>query len=288
MHNPPIHLGTSSFTATGWEGSFYPRGLKSSDCLAYYAEHFDSVEVDSTFYACPSPKTVSGWFSKTPVNFIFSVKVPQTITHEKVLGDCAAEWKEFLDTMSILKQKLGPIVFQFPYFNRALFRDREPFLQRLVLFLKTLPKDQKFAVELRNKDWLDGDFAYVLAQFGVALVLQDRSWMADPHTFKFDPITADFTYIRWLGNRKEIEAMVQSWDKVVVDRDEELNGWVDFVFKAIEQGKAVYAYANNHYQGHGPATIRRIVELWKGKGLPGIGKSFVAKPVPSVQHRLFE
>ena len=82
---PSIYLGTSSFTASGWEGSFYPRGLKSSDYLGFYADHFDSVELDSTFYACPSAKTVSGWFSKTPDNFIFSVKVPQAITHDKVL-----------------------------------------------------------------------------------------------------------------------------------------------------------------------------------------------------------
>ena len=159
---PRIHLGTSSFTASGWEGSFYPRGLKSSDYLAFYADHFDSVEVDSTFYACPSAKTVSGWFSKTPGNFIFSVKVPQTITHDKVLVDCDAEWKEFLDTMSLLHQKLGPIVFQFPFFSRSIFRDREAFLQCLLPFLKGLPKGHKFAIELRNKDWPDGDLAYVL------------------------------------------------------------------------------------------------------------------------------
>jgi len=285
---PSIYLGTSSFTASGWEGSFYPRGLKSSDYLGFYADHFDSVEVDSTFYACPSAKTVSGWFSKTPDNFIFSVKVPQTITHDKVLVDCDAEWKEFFDTMGLLRQKLGPIVFQFPFFSRSIFRDREPFLQRLVPFLKQLPTDQKFAIELRNKNWLDGDLTYVLSEFRVALALQDRSWMTDPLTLKFDPITADFTYIRWLGNRKEIEAMTQTWDKVVIDRDQELTSWVDFVFKAIEQGKAVYAYANNHYQGHGPATIRQFIELWRDRGLPEIGKPAARKPAPHVQQRLFE
>lgn len=130
-----IHLGTSSFTATGWERSFYPRRLKSADYLAHYANHFDSVEVDSTFYACPTAKTVSGWFAKTPHNFIFCVKVPQTITHNKVLVDCDAEWKEFLDTMGLLKPKRGPIVFQFPFLSRSIFRDREPFLQRLGPFL---------------------------------------------------------------------------------------------------------------------------------------------------------
>jgi len=289
MTTGSIYLGTSSFTASGWEGTFYPRGLKSADYLAYYSEHFDSVEVDSTFYACPSAKTVIGWFSKTPENFIFSVKVPQAITHDKVLVDCDAEWKEFLDTIGLLRHKLGPIVFQFPYFDRSIFREREPFLQRLVLFLKKLPRGPRFAIELRNKDWLDGDLAYVLAQFGVALVLQDRSWMADPLMLRFDPITADFTYIRWLGNRKEIEAMVQTWDKVVIDRDQELSSWVDFVFKAIEQGKVVYAYANNHYQGHGPATIRKFVEFWRDKGLPEIGKKSVPiKLTTGMQHRLFE
>jgi uncharacterized protein YecE (DUF72 family) len=288
MPNGPIHLGTSSFTATGWEGSFYPRGLKSSDYLAYYAEHFDSVEVDSTYYACPTAKTVVNWFAKTPDNFIFSVKVPQTITHDKVLVDCDTEWKEFLDTMGLLQHKLGPVVFQFPHFNRAVFRDREPFMQRLVAFLKRLPKDHKFAVELRNKDWLDGDLAYVLARFRVAVVLQDRSWMADPLTLKFDPITSDFTYVRWLGNRKEIEAMVERWDKVVVDRDEELRQWVDLFFKTTKRGITVYAYANNHYQGHGPATIRRVAEFWRERGLPDIAKQFAPKPSRDVQRRLFE
>ena len=288
MPDGHIYLGTSSFTATGWEGSFYPRGLKSADYLSYYAEHFDSVEVDSTFYACPSEKTVCGWNAKTPENFIFCVKVPQTITHEKVMVDCGAEWLEFLKTMQILGPRLGPIVFQFPYFNRALFRDREPFVERLVGFLKQLPRDHQFAVELRNKDWLDGDFAYVLRQFGVALVLQDRSWMPDPLTLPFDPIIADFIYVRWLGNRQEIEAMVQKWDKVVVDRTEELNKWIDLFLKTTKRGVTVYAYANNHYQGHGPATIRKFIEFWGKRGLPEIGKKPAPRKSPVAQHRLFE
>ena len=288
MATAPVHLGTSSFTASGWEGSFYPRGLKSSDYLSYYADQFDSVEVDSTFYACPSAKTVSGWYTKTPDDFIFSVKVPQTITHDRVLVDCDTEWKEFLSTMGLLRQKLGPIVFQFPCFDRRMFRDREPFLQRLVAFLKELPKNRKFAVELRNKDWLDGDFAYLLREFQVALVLQDRSWMGDPLTFKFDPITADFTYIRWLGNRKEIEAITEKWDKVVVDREEELNRWVDLFLKTTKRGITVYAYANNHYQGHGPATIQRFIEFWRNRGLPEIGrKPAIQKPMVGQQQTLF-
>jgi uncharacterized protein YecE (DUF72 family) len=88
VSHPSILLGTSSFTATGWEGSFYPKGMRSADYLPFHAEHFHTVEVDSTFYACPSARTVSKWNARTPDGFTFSVKVPQTITHdEKMLLD---------------------------------------------------------------------------------------------------------------------------------------------------------------------------------------------------------
>jgi uncharacterized protein YecE (DUF72 family) len=109
-----------------------------------------------------------------------SVKVPQTITHEKVLTDCDAELTEFLDTMDILGPKLGPIVFQFPFFNRAVFRDRHEFTDRLVPFLKKLPSDHKFAIEIRNRTWLDAELANLLRDHKIALVLQDRSFMPSP------------------------------------------------------------------------------------------------------------
>src|ERR1700738_5034906 len=104
----PILLGTSSFTASGWNGSFYPQGMKPSDYLTFYAERFQTVEVDSTFYACPTARTVENWNARTPDGFAFSVKVPQTITHDKVLVDCDAEIAEFSETMDILGPKLGP------------------------------------------------------------------------------------------------------------------------------------------------------------------------------------
>jgi uncharacterized protein YecE (DUF72 family) len=97
-----IYLGTSAFTAAGWPGSFYPAGMKPRDFLTFYAEHFDSVEVDSTFYRTPLKTTVNGWALKTPEEFIFSVKVPRLVTHEKVLVGCDAEFDEFVDTMDIL------------------------------------------------------------------------------------------------------------------------------------------------------------------------------------------
>jgi len=238
--------------------------MKPSDYLAFYAEHFHTVEVDSTFYACPSARTVENWNARTPDGFVFSVKVPQTITHDKVLLNCDAELSEFLGTMDILGPKLGPIVFQFPLFQRNVLRDRHEFTDRLIPFLKKLP-DRKFAIEIRNRPWLNADFANLLRDHGMALVLQDQFWMPNPLELGFDPITADWTYIRWLGDRK-IDEQTTTWDKVVVDRTAELTSWVDFCYQTMKRGVLIYAYANNHFQGHGPATIAKFLELWAVNG----------------------
>lgn len=278
MPRPPILLGTSSFTAAGWEQTFYPKKMRSSDYLTFYANQFYTVEVDSTFYACPPPRTVRNWAARTPENFIFSVKVPRSITHEKVLADCAGELQEFLKTMDLLGPKLGPIVFQFPAFDRWKFPTQKHFLKVLAPFLKKLPTDRKFAVEIRNRDWLNAVMADVLRERGVALVLQDISSMPGfaELTTKFDPITAGWTYIRWLGDRKGIERLTVTWDKTVVNRTTELAGWVDFCYQIRKRGVLIYAYANNHYAGHGPATIAQFTRLWNAKGYPEI-----APPQPS-------
>jgi uncharacterized protein YecE (DUF72 family) len=95
--------------------------MKPADYLSYYATKFDTVEVDSTFYAAPSANTVRNWNAKTPAGFVFAAKVPQTITHDKVLVNCDAAFKEFVDAMDLLGEKLGPLLFQFPYLNNAVF-----------------------------------------------------------------------------------------------------------------------------------------------------------------------
>jgi len=259
-----LHLGTSAFTAAGWEGSFYPAGMKPAEFLSYYAQHFDTVEVDSTFYRTPSLSTVRGWYAKTPKDFVFAAKVVQTITHEKVLLDCDAEFKDYLAAMDKLGEKLGPLVFQFGYFNKQAFSSLDGFLSRLVPFLKKLPKGHRFAVEIRNRNWLVPKLVDVLRERGVALVLTDQAWMPRPAEWfaRFDPITADFTYIRWLGDRKDIEEKTKTWDKVVVDRRRDLSEWARLCVPILRRGVIVFAYANNHYEGHGPATISRFLDLW--------------------------
>jgi uncharacterized protein YecE (DUF72 family) len=263
---PGILLGTSAFIANGWEGSFYPRGMQSRDYLSYYATQFATVEVDSTFYGCPSVRTVSNWGARTADDFILAVKVPQVITHEKALVDCGPEFEEFVKTMDILGPKLGPMVFQFPLFDKWKFPKQESFLAVLLPFLKKLPADHKFVVEIRNKKWLDAKFADVLREHNVALALTDTSFVPRPWEMeeKFELVTADFTYIRWLGDRKGIEAETKTWDKTIVDRTSDLRNWVELLRKVHERRIQILAFANNH-AGHGPATVNLFLDLWNKK-----------------------
>jgi uncharacterized protein YecE (DUF72 family) len=106
--------------------------------------------------------------------------------------------------MDVLGAKLGPVVLQFPFFNKSVFQDRKEFLDRLVPFLTKLPAGYKFALEIRNRNWLDAEFAHLLRDRSIALVLQDRSWC------------------------KAIEQQTMTWDKTVIDRSGELSSWVDF------------------------------------------------------------
>jgi uncharacterized protein YecE (DUF72 family) len=283
-----IRLGTSAFTAAGWSGTFYPSGMKSADYLSYYSGKFDTVEVDSTFYGTPRASAVRNWEQKTPAGFIFSVKVPQIITHEKILLDCGAEFEEFVTTMEILGDKLGPMVFQFPFFSDAVFSNDVQFISRLKAFLRKLRGvKHKFAVEIRNKHWLTPRFAELLRDHNVALVLQDQSWMPGPEELfeKFDPITADFTYIRWLGDRKGIEKSTKIWNKTIVDRTTELRSWVDVCHKIQRRGITIYAYANNHYSGFGPATVEQFRKICAEKA---IETPLNVQLTPKIERTLFD
>jgi uncharacterized protein YecE (DUF72 family) len=136
MTVPNMYLGTSSWTAVGWETAFYPPGTKQADFLPFYAREFNSVEVDSTFYRIPSAKTVEQWRDRTPEGFVFTAKFPQTITHEKALANAEDELKEFVGVMDLLGPKLGPLLIQLPYFNRQKFAGLDSFLRVLEPFCR--------------------------------------------------------------------------------------------------------------------------------------------------------
>lgn len=261
-----ILIGTSAFTAKGWLGSFYPAGMAPRDFLSYYATQFQTVELDNTFYRTPAISTVEGWNLKTPPGFVFAAKIPQVITHEKVLVDCDDDLKHFLDTMTALGDKLGPLLFQFGYFNRSAFKSGAEFLARLKPFLKKLPKDFGFAVEIRNKSWMDAEYVDLLRENNVAMALIDQSWVPRPWEMKekLNLITADFTYVRWLGDREGIEAETKTWDKIIVDRTSDLRNWIEVLKQMLNTKKILkmFAFANNHYQGFGPGTVKLFKDLW--------------------------
>jgi uncharacterized protein YecE (DUF72 family) len=130
----------------------------------------------------------------------------------------------------------------------------------LIIFLK----DFKCLVEIRNKHSLVPQFIDTLREYGVALALIDQSWMPRPAQWfeKFDPITADFTYVRWLGDRTAIEEKTKVWNKLVVDRIAELQEWADVLASLTIP---IYVYANNHYAGYRPATVEVFRNLWRGR-----------------------
>jgi uncharacterized protein YecE (DUF72 family) len=268
---PLLRFGTSSFSEASWVGPFYPPGTKPADYLRVYAERFDTVEIDATYYAVPLLRTVEGWAAKTPADFLIAAKFPRDIVHggegrepdpSRVLDpDATYPVRDaFLRAMDALGPRLGPLVIQFPYFNRKAFASPEPFLERLDRFLGDLPGDRAFAVEVRNPRWIGPDLAAILRRRRTALVLVDMSWMphADEVAALLDPLTAPFAYVRLLGERERIEALTGTWEKEVIDRSPEIARWAAFLARLLERRVPTLVYANNHYAGHAPATVARL------------------------------
>src|SRR5438105_2649509 len=117
----PVLVGTCGWSYKEWSGVFYPKDVPAGAYLSHYAQHYPVVEVDSTLYHSPSRKLVEGWRDKTPESVAFSLKVPQVITHEKVLVDCQKEVSDFLTAARVLEGKLKCCLLQFGYFNRKAF-----------------------------------------------------------------------------------------------------------------------------------------------------------------------
>jgi len=243
---PGIFLGTQGFSFKDWVGPFYPAGTAARGYLEAYARHFDSVEIDSTFYGIPRANVVAGWRQRTPAEFVFSAKFPKLITHEKKLADARGDAEAFIGTMSALGDKLGVLTLQFAY-------DFTPdHFSRLDAFLGDLPEGYRYAVEVRNRMWIEPQFAEMLHGHNVALVLQDLNYMP-----RLDWLTADFTVVRWLGRRKDI----REFDRIQIDRSAVLQDWAAKVFLFIQEGVDLYGYFNNHFAGHSPASVRQFAEM---------------------------
>ncbi|MEN8149292.1 MAG: DUF72 domain-containing protein [Planctomycetota bacterium] len=269
-----VRIGTSSWSAKEWVGPFYSEGTEPKDFLTEYAKRFDSVETDSTYYRVPSKTMVKTWADKTPDDFRMSAKFPRSVCHagegprpdpDRImdLDRTAKDRHDFFTAMLELGDKCGPLVLQFPYFNKTAFPNPKPFLDRLDTFLAAQPGDFRYAVEIRNKWWIKADFLEILRRHSAAMVLVDQAWMphADELPKRLDPVTTDFAYVRLLGDRKEIEAITKTWEREVIDRTEKLVRWAKVIRELRERLPETFAFANNHYAGHGPSTVRKLSEL---------------------------
>jgi uncharacterized protein YecE (DUF72 family) len=270
-----IRFGTSSWSEESWAGVFYPRDSMPRDYLSFYSTQFDAVEADSTYYRVPSRSMVEGWDRKTPAGFLLCAKFPRSVVHggegarvdpDAILRPEHPDVARFLEVMRVLGPKCGPLVLQFPYFNRDAFESAEPFLERLDEFLGALPADLRYGVEIRNKGWLDAPLTGVLRKHRAALVLVEIAYMPHPADWRCDLVTADFAYARLIGDRKGIEAMTKNWDRIVVDQSASLQRWAGLLSRGLRDVPTVYVFANNHYAGHGPATVRELRALVSGLG----------------------
>ncbi|RTZ90575.1 MAG: hypothetical protein DSY81_08455 [Bacillota bacterium] len=261
-----LYIGTSSWSHKSWQGVFYPQQVASRDFISHYSTIYDCVEIDATFYAIPTRSTVEGWRERTPEGFRFAAKVPRVITHDKVLQDAEQDIELFVETMQLLGDRLGPLLLQFPYFNKKTFDSAGPFLDLLDQFLESIPAGPRYVVEVRNRNWIGPELQQLLSGHKVALAWVDQAWMPDPEEWprRVTGPTTDFGYFRFLGDRKAIDQITRTWDRQVVDRRDRLARWLPVMKQFRESAVEVFGFFNNHYAGHAPATVEDFRSLWSG------------------------
>jgi uncharacterized protein YecE (DUF72 family) len=180
-----LHVGTSGYSYKEWKGSFYPEKIPAKEMLRYYSERLTTVEINATFYRMPQPSMIENWKEQVPPSFRFSLKAPQRITHFKRLKETEEETKYFLETASVLGDKLGVVLFQLP---PNLKKD----VALLATFLQQLPSTTPAAFEFRHPTWYDDDVLDLLRSQNRPLVVSDTDDMPTTHIDK----TADWGYLR--------------------------------------------------------------------------------------------
>lgn len=271
-------VGTSSWSSQDWCGTFYPEGIQPAEMISVYSSKLPTVEIDATWHYMPNRTMVDAWRSRTPDGFVFSAKVPKIITHDKYLEDCEAELNQFIGVMSRLGDKLGPMIFQFPYFAKgkdaAEYATGADFKARLKKFVTLLPAEFKWGIEIRNSKWVGDELLEILRSRGISLIFIDYYTMNPLPKLAHRPevFTAPFVYIRFLGNHKEMDAAVKraredgtrlrDWESLIQDRTPQMNQWLPAIKDQVKKQVPVYVYFNNHYAGYAPGSIELFARLY--------------------------
>jgi uncharacterized protein YecE (DUF72 family) len=218
------YIGCSGWHYEHWRGLYYPQELPRSKWLSFYAQQFDTVELNNSFYRVPSEKAFTTWRESTPDDFIIAVKVSRFITHIKRLRNLGSAVEDFLSRAGLLKEKLGPLLYQLP---PSMKRNDE----LLRSFLSSLPTKYQHVIEFRHESWIDEAVFDILRRHNVGLCVFDMPGFTCPLV-----ATSDFAYVRFHGS----EGLYSSCYS-----DEQLADWATRIARLGRGVKASYIYFNN-------------------------------------------
>jgi len=231
-------IGTSGWNYKHWRDVFYPPKLPASKWLAFYSQHFETVELNATFYRLPKPETFDNWYEKTPEGLVWSVKASKYFTHTKRLQECREPLNRLYKSVERLKDKLGPILLQLP--PNMGFRE-----EILIAFCRNLDPSFQHALEIRHPSWIDPLVFKILREYNIAFCLSDTAGKYPYH----EEITGDFIYVRLHGSRK-LYASDYSED--------EIQGWA---LKIQNWKSQAYIYFDNDFQGFAVKNAQRLQEV---------------------------
>ena len=249
-----LYLGTCGFSYNDWVGDFYPRGMPRREWLDYYAREFNSLELNSTFYALPKLSVLEAMVNRTGEGFLFSVKANREMTHQrqhnsKVFAAFVHMLQPFTDS-----GKLGCVLAQFPY-SFGYSRHNLDYLSHFREWLRDLP----LVVEFRNAKWLKSEVFDWLRKRNLGFCCVDEPQLPNllpPLT----EVTSDIGYVRFHGRNASKwwrhEHAYERYDYTY--SAEELKEWLPRISKLKNTTERTFIFANNHWRGQAIGTIRQL------------------------------